>query len=406
MRCVRRSARRRNRRSADRPRASTATGSCGRAGSAPIAATSRSTARRSARAPSAGSQSRWCMSKCAQRRARSFGRISSKYAVPGSGVRIVKPAWNSRWRSTNAHSRSKSPSRHAGSITKLPGDAVAEPPRHLDALRGLIDGRVLHQSASAPRWSPPRGRRRCRSRARSAATPRAAPDGARPDRRGSARASTASGCRGAELARQREAARRMVPEQIVGDEDVIADRREVAADRVDRSLAHRAGVQLPDRAERAAERTALARSRSATPADAPDRRTGGATAPRDAAPAAARRRARASRSRRRCGCLRPRRRAARGRARASAAARARAPRTGAASRARRRRAPRQRHRATGTDPDRPPRCARRRRSGTSGESARTRAASASTSSVSSACMAAMPTSPGRAATHLVLERCD
>ena len=59
--------------------------------------------------------------------------------------------------------------------------------------------------------------------------------------------------------RELEAARRVMPEQIVGDEDVIADRREVAADAVDRSLAHRARVQLPDRAERAAERTASRR---------------------------------------------------------------------------------------------------------------------------------------------------
>src|SRR4051812_15714597 len=47
-----------------------------------------------------------------------------------------------------------------------------------------------------------------------------------------------------------------MPEEIVGDEDVIADRREVPADAVDRSLAHRARVKLPDRTERAAERAA------------------------------------------------------------------------------------------------------------------------------------------------------
>jgi hypothetical protein len=34
----------------------------------------------------------------------------------------------------------------------------------------------------------------------------------------------------------------MMPEQIVGDEDMVPDRREVLADRVDRSLAHGAGV--------------------------------------------------------------------------------------------------------------------------------------------------------------------
>ena len=62
-----------------------------------------------------------------------------------------------------------------------------------------------------------------------------------------------------ELVRQREAARRMMPEQIVGDEDVVADRAKSLADGVDRSLAHRSRVQLPDRAERAAERTAARR---------------------------------------------------------------------------------------------------------------------------------------------------
>ena len=49
-----------------------------------------------------------------------------------------------------------------------------------------------------------------------------------------------------ELMREREAPRRMVPEEIVGDEDVIAHGGEVAADRLNRSFAHLAGVQLPD----------------------------------------------------------------------------------------------------------------------------------------------------------------
>ena len=55
---------------------------------------------------------------------------------------------------------------------------------------------------------------------------------------------------------QREAARRVIPEQIVGNEDVVAHGGEVIGDRFDRSLANRAGVQLPDRAERTAERAA------------------------------------------------------------------------------------------------------------------------------------------------------
>ena len=53
-----------------------------------------------------------------------------------------------------------------------------------------------------------------------------------------------------------EAARRVMPEQIVGDEDVVADGREVIRDRGDRALAYGAGMQLPDGTERTAERTA------------------------------------------------------------------------------------------------------------------------------------------------------
>ena len=112
----------------------------------------------------------------------------------------------------------------------------------------------------ALRWSPPRGRRRCRSPCASGR-----------------HASSSSGCRATrsdaalhqdplladaaapQLARQLEAARRVVPEQIVGDEHVIADRREVAAHGVDRPLADGARVDLPDRAEGAAERAAARR---------------------------------------------------------------------------------------------------------------------------------------------------
>ena len=53
-----------------------------------------------------------------------------------------------------------------------------------------------------------------------------------------------------------ETARRVMPEQIVGDEDVVPDGREVIGDRGDRALAYRAGMELPDGTERAAERTA------------------------------------------------------------------------------------------------------------------------------------------------------
>ena len=48
----------------------------------------------------------------------------------------------------------------------------------------------------------------------------------------------------------------MMPEQIVGDEYVVADRREVAAHGIDRPLAHGPRVELPDRAEGTSERAA------------------------------------------------------------------------------------------------------------------------------------------------------
>ena len=200
------------------------------------------------------------MSKCDQRRARSVGRISSKYAVPGSGVRIVKPAWNSWCRSTNAQSRSKSASVHAGSIDEVSGHAVAVRARDVDAACRLVDGRVLAQRRRALRRSPPRARRRCRS-PRAMRPPRLEQLGMPRHQIGAAlhEDPLLPDAAAPQLARQLEAARRMVPEQIVGDEHVIADRREVAADGVDRPLADGARVQLPDRAERAAERAAARR---------------------------------------------------------------------------------------------------------------------------------------------------
>jgi hypothetical protein len=69
----------------------------------------------------------------------------------------------------------------------------------------------------------------------------------------------------------------MMPEQIVGHEDVVSDRRQIPADRIDRALPHGARVQLPDRTERTAERT------SARGFDQPHRTMGQArilTAPR------------------------------------------------------------------------------------------------------------------------------
>ena len=199
-----------------------------------------------------------------------------------------------------------------------------------------------------------------------------------------------------QLARQLEAARRVMPEQIVGDEDVVADRREVAADRVDRSLAHRARVQLPDRAERAAERAAARRLDRATPAGAPGTRTGGATAPRDGAPAAAPRRAPSvpvSPPVRHVAALAVgsaspgtvrQRRAAVERVADRGSARSPSSSTTAST-------PATRNGSGYAAAVCPPTTI-----GTPGESARPRGTASSTSSVSSACMAAMPTSAGRA----------
>ena len=68
-----------------------------------------------------------------------------------------------------------------------------------------------------------------------------------------------------EFGGQREAASGVIPEEIVGDKDVVAHAGEVVGDRTDRSLANRAVMQLPNRAEGAAERTAASRF------DQPDR---------------------------------------------------------------------------------------------------------------------------------------
>src|SRR5262249_7403456 len=68
-----------------------------------------------------------------------------------------------------------------------------------------------------------------------------------------------------DLARELEAALRMVPEEIVDDEDVVAGRAEVVRHGADRPLPEGAIVQLPYGAEGAAEGTAAGRL------DGPDR---------------------------------------------------------------------------------------------------------------------------------------
>ena len=118
-----------------------------------------------------------------------------------------------------------------------------------------------------------------------------------------------------QLLRQLETARRVIPEEIVRDEDVIADRRHVAADR------HRSNARAPR--ARAAARSSRTNSGTdsrapfprATPADGPDRHTACATAPRAGVRAAAPRPASACPSRPPCAPCRPHHREARARAR-------------------------------------------------------------------------------------------
>src|SRR5688572_30819678 len=62
-----------------------------------------------------------------------------------------------------------------------------------------------------------------------------------------------------QLGRELQTPRRMMPEQIVGDEDLIANAREITAHHIDGALAHRARVQLPDRTERTSKRTSTSR---------------------------------------------------------------------------------------------------------------------------------------------------
>ena len=187
---------------------------------------------------------------------------------------------------------------------EVAGDAVAEAaaPRRCPAR----SGRPSRPSSgrSAPRRSPPRGRRRCRSRPPAAATLRAAPDGAPPDRRGSAPASSACGCRGGASSC---ASSRLRDGWCQNRSSATKTGRRPTRSRgrPSRSTARAPCARAAARSSRTSSGTdSRARSRSARPADAPDRRIVGASGPRDAAPAAARRRARACRSRRRCGCHR------------------------------------------------------------------------------------------------------
>ena len=208
--------------------------------------------------------------------------------------------------------------------------------------------------------------------------------------------------------RELEAARRVIPEQIVGDEDVVADRRRSPrqTDSIDRSRTARAcSCQIEQNEQRNGQPRAVSISHAGRCARhaycLPPRRR------RDAAPAAAPRRARACRvspavrtmlavavAQRQPGHRRQRHRPAS----SASADRAAAPARRRRGRRRRRRPTRNgvgiRRRGVAADDDRHV-----------GRRARGRArASASTSSVSSACMAAMPTSAGTQRAQVLLER--
>ena len=195
--------------------------------------------------------------------------------------------------------------------------------------------------------------------------------------------------------RQRQAARRVIPEQVVGDEDLVADALR-SPGRPTRSIARAPTARAAARSSRTSSGTgSRAPFRAATSDDGRGRRIGCASRPPVAAPAAERSRDRTvpeNRRSRTTTIVLEHRHAGHALERpAGLSARRRSP----AQRARHRRGRRHRRRPARNGSGYaaavwPPRII-----GTPGTSCRTRRARASTSSVSSACMPAMPTSPGR-----------
>ena len=154
---------------------------------------------------------------------------------------------------------------------EVAGDAVLERSRDRNAVGGVIDGGVLDETFEAfvgGRFQPeedvelvgdrPPGRQQI-------GMPRDEIDAALHQDPLLADAAAL------QFGGQRQAARRVIPEQIVRDEDVVADVGEVGGHGIDRSLAHGAIVQLPDGTEGTAERTA---SRRFDQPDRPVRQTG------------------------------------------------------------------------------------------------------------------------------------
>ena len=352
--------------------------------------------RRRDAAPTAGGACRTATTRTARMR----GRISSKYAVPGSGVRIVKPARPSSCCSTKPHSRSKSDFVPVRIDHEVAGDAVAEARARRRRRR-----RCDRRSCPSPGRSSPSSvaASRPKKMSKSCAIGR--------------HASSSSGCAATRSVRlwtssqrfrmprrcsacgELEAARRLIPEQIVGDEHVRAGRREVVADALDRAQPDGAVVHRPDRTERAAERAAARRLDQPHRAGTAGRRTGAARRRRRGAAAAAPRRARTCGPAPPCSSNSP----SRPRSSRPGTSRRTAPLAPARPPAPARPARRRRRRSASTLAVKNGDGIRRRRVAAD-EDERTRgwrgaraAASASTSSVSSACMQAMPTSAGRVA---------
>ena len=256
MRCVRCSARRRK----GRLRRSTSRIHCHRLLRPPRFSTERrqvsqySSKKRSA--PSAGSHSRWCMSKCAHRRARSRGRICSKYV----GARQRGEDREARLVDLEPFDERPEPLEVGDAPRRLDHEvarhAVAGAAGDVDARGRMVDRRVLDEPLEplvGRRLEPEEDVELPAERAPRLQQLRMASDKIHAALHEDPLLADAAA---AQLARQLQAARGVVPEQVVGDEDVVPDGREIVADRIDRPFAHRAIVQLPDRAERAAEGTA------------------------------------------------------------------------------------------------------------------------------------------------------
>lgn len=142
---------------------------------------------------------------------------------------------------------------------EIPGDTVTQVPGNLHGLDSPVDRRVFHEAAEpfiGRRLQPEEDVEILCDRAPGLEELGMGRDEVRPaldEQPPLADSSTLQ--RDGEL----EAAGRVVPEQIVGDEHMWTSALEILADAADRSEAHRALMKRPDRTERAAERASACR---------------------------------------------------------------------------------------------------------------------------------------------------